>query len=513
MPVQSKVEAQTAPVRENRRFFWVTFLIILVFATWLRFQDLALRPMHNDEGVNFHFVNEINRIGYYPYSHENYHGPSYFYLLKLCTDYFGFSEWAIRFPTALFGVLTIVLLLPLRWMIGGNFVLLSALLIALSASLVFYSRYAIHETIFLFATVWFALAAFLWIESHAAKYIYNALLALALLISTKETWIINVFCVGLGILSLGEWKRHFKALCVQKGHFFYATLLSILCIMALFSAGFTWSDGLREMILAIPQWVKRSDADYGHHKPFSYYGWKVIFPTEIWVVVLLAIGALWGLWRIVRTKAATLFESRNRLPRFLVLWGISSFVVYSYVPYKTPWLVINITLPLILCCAWVLSRIFALQKHGWLSAVFVTAIVCFFAFFQTIYFNFREIYLFGISLPVYEPKPYGEGNPFSYVHTSDGMLELVNEIKEYEKAHGQARILIGVAQYWPLPYYLREEANHVAYLRSDEVRENANRYDIMVVTNTVKWSDPKWRMKYWRLSDVQETNTYFRIKP
>ncbi|MCB0340148.1 MAG: hypothetical protein KDD53_11115, partial [Bdellovibrionales bacterium] len=57
----------------------VAMLCIGYLAYVLRTYEIGLRPLHNDEGVNFYFLQEIGRLGYYPYSHENYHGPLYFY--------------------------------------------------------------------------------------------------------------------------------------------------------------------------------------------------------------------------------------------------------------------------------------------------------------------------------------------------------------------------------------------------------------------------------------------------
>ena len=67
------------------------------------------RPLHSDEGVNFHFVSEVLRTGYYPYSGENYHGSSYFYLATAMVKIFGDSELALRSLSILSGLALILL--------------------------------------------------------------------------------------------------------------------------------------------------------------------------------------------------------------------------------------------------------------------------------------------------------------------------------------------------------------------------------------------------------------------
>ncbi len=105
--------------------------------------------------------------------------------------------------------------------------------------------------------------------------------------------------------------------------------------------------------------------------------------------------------------------------------------------------------------------------------------------------------------------PYGNSNPYSYVHTRDGMLRMVDDLKAYMKKHPDAGVLVGVGGYWPLPYYLRD-LQKIGYERITEPESRADRYDVLILDSTVAWENPGWLRKYYRLSDVQESNTYFR---
>ena len=106
--------------------------------------------------------------------------------------------------------------------------------------------------------------------------------------------------------------------------------------------------------------------------------------------------------------------------------------------------------------------------------------------------------------------PFGPNNPFSYVHTSQGKMDLVAKIKRYWQKDPKAKVLIGVNAYWPLPYYLREKSKQLGYLKTKDVDAYKDEYKIIIVDKTVHWKNPGWEKKYYRLSDVQESNTYFK---
>ena len=124
----------------NRTLFFL--ILIIVSAFLLRCYAIDLRPFHHDEGVNYHFLREMVNRGYYPYLHENYHGPFYFYFAQFIRWGYGDSELSIRMPSIIAG--TGICLLPMFFLSRGVlFVLVSALLLAISPSMIFHSRYAI----------------------------------------------------------------------------------------------------------------------------------------------------------------------------------------------------------------------------------------------------------------------------------------------------------------------------------------------------------------------------------
>jgi len=139
---------------------------ITAIATVVRFYDLALKPLHHDEGVNGFFLTTLFREGAYKYDPANYHGPTLYYIALAFTKVFGLETVPIRASVAIFGVLTVVLVLYFKKYLGSIGSLAAALFIALSPGLVFISRYFIHETFFVFLSLALVLAVLLFIEKQ-----------------------------------------------------------------------------------------------------------------------------------------------------------------------------------------------------------------------------------------------------------------------------------------------------------------------------------------------------------
>src|SRR5690606_22237789 len=123
---------------------------ITTAASFLRFYDLALKPLHHDEGVNGWFLTTLFNQGIYHYDPSNYHGPTLYYISLAFTTVFGLDTIPVRASVAVFGVLTVILLFYLRRYVGDIGALAAAAFVALSPGMVYISRYFIHEILFVF---------------------------------------------------------------------------------------------------------------------------------------------------------------------------------------------------------------------------------------------------------------------------------------------------------------------------------------------------------------------------
>ncbi len=506
------------PFLRSRSFFWFSAIALLVLAAVLRTYNISLRPLHSDEGVNFYFLQRTHELGYYPYSHENYHGPLFFYLAYTLFYLVSSSDLGLRAAAILPSIALVATPLLLISIVSRRLILLSMAAIAVSSSLVFYGRYCIHESLFLLGGTLLAFAVLLWFYKRLPRYHYLSGLSLAILITTKETFIITLFCVFWAFMAMGDWRQVGRDLWQQRRHIIAALLLAVFLILLVFSGGFQWAGGLREMLLAVPQWVGRNESDVGHQKTFWYYS-NIMFgrdladffvnklgfgkqdtrwlgPTEpqLWLALVLPV---YFLIASFKTSWSWLTERSSAYSRFLAVWACTATLVYCFVRYKTPWLIINITLPLSLLAV---ERIIALRQVDIYEKILKLFVVLIFLGFSLGYsreYNFE--------------MPYGRDNPFCYVHSQSGILDLLIDIEDYAKTNPEPRILVGAGQYWPLPYYLRARASSLSYKHLEALDETyfKGNNDILILNSTINVDRPGWLKKYYRTSDVQEVYVYY----
>ena len=165
---QRAPRADAAPFEISDKTWRYCAIGITALGALLRFSFLAIKPFHHDEGVNGFFLTTLVKDGNYRYDPSNYHGPTLYFLTLPWAEIFGLNTIPVRMPMAIFGTLTVVLVLYLRRYLGNLGTLFAALFVALSPGLVFISRYFIHETFFIFLTFALAVAVTMFIEQWEA---------------------------------------------------------------------------------------------------------------------------------------------------------------------------------------------------------------------------------------------------------------------------------------------------------------------------------------------------------
>jgi uncharacterized protein (TIGR03663 family) len=347
-------------------------LAILLLAFALRVYGLDVKPLHHDEGVNGFFLTNLLRQGRYAYDPKNYHGPTLYYITLPFAALAGLHTFLIRLVPSLFGVGVVWLVLALRRYVGSVAALVAALLVAVSPACVFYSRYFIHEMLFVFFTLALVVYALRFRESGATGHLLAASGAAALMFATKETAFISVGTVALAWLTALSWeglsgRRGRHALGAEADGGFArlrregklgaavagAVGLFVFIWIAFYSSFFTnWKGVFWDSFEAFDVWSKTGMSEF-HGKPwYTYAEWLV--KEDVAVLALGAVGA-----------AVALFERRlNRFAVFVAAWGFGLLVAYSIINYKTPWLVLNFVVPLAVAAG------YAVQSFGaWVSSV------------------------------------------------------------------------------------------------------------------------------------------------
>src|SRR5215510_5853377 len=183
----------------------IVFILAVIVAVWLRFDQIGVKPFHHDEGVMSHFLLNLANSGEYKYNPDNYHGPTLFYFALVALRVFGANDFALRFTPALFGVLTVLMVWLLREHLGSVGTPVAAFCMALSPGLVYYSRDFIHEMSFGCFTLAIVIGALRYIETRKFFWLAVMSVSAALLITTKETAIINITVLILAIICASVW--------------------------------------------------------------------------------------------------------------------------------------------------------------------------------------------------------------------------------------------------------------------------------------------------------------------
>ncbi len=439
--------------RKDRVLLLIAFFLPMLIASLIRFWDIDLRPLHSDEGVNSFFLLNLYNNNYYHYDPANYHGPFLYYIGLIPFYVLGISDFSFRLMPVLFGIMVVALLYPLRKRIGKMGLLTTGLLIAVSPANSFFSRDTIHETYLVFFSLAVVVSFFLYSETRKSRYIFFATASLAFIITIKETYIMTfaVYALSLAIaygyeivfFPKGARFRHFKdvfaAFAIDCKKNKYAIGISIgvfLLINFLFySSFFTYYAGIKGILTTLKIWSKTGVHIGGHAKPFIYY-FKVLYKFELPILVLGIAGFYYA------------FRRGNKFTVFVSLWAILIYIIYSLVPYKTPWLILNITLPFTILGGIFVNGIFGIVKKRWHYAIFYPIYVIIFGFFcyQSIMLNFIN----------YDDERY----ELVYVQTKRDVFNLLDRMKSLSNSCGKNMVINVVSkEYWPLPWYLREYKN------------------------------------------------------
>lgn len=332
--------------------------IILLIAVGFRFFVLEQKAVHHDESVNYAFSKKLAEKFHYHYNPSAYHGPFLYFIGLPAYKLFEPSKFVLRMTPALFGVLAVIFMLLMRRTIGTKGALFGGLVLALSPADVYFSRTFIHEIYFACfstATLWSFLE---YTKEPRRKYLFTFFISLAFCFTVKETSAVMVvsmvaafFTTRLYFRGLQEpsdatdnLKLDWKQLWGEKLYVADAMAIGLTIIILLFTSFLTYPRGWFKFFEAFLPWFDTGFKNAGgHSKPFYYFfllGAKYYAP-----IVIPAL--MTGIWSLGKQK-----------PRgvFLFLYGMFMLIIYSSIPYKTPWCLIQIWIPFIALAGYGISK-------------------------------------------------------------------------------------------------------------------------------------------------------------
>jgi uncharacterized protein (TIGR03663 family) len=416
---------------------WIT-TAILAIALLLRVVLLDLKPAHFDEGVNGWFVDQMTRTGYFHYDPTNFHGPLHFYVLFIAQTLLGRHEWVLRLPLALVSTACVALLLAFRPYLGAATCRIAAVCMAVSPGFVFYGRYAIHESWFVFFLMLTAWGLSGLCHFGTRRYLWAASAGVTGLVLTKETYIIHFIAFASGYGVLRWWERYspsapFTA-ATQQWTQRDLTHTAAIClgVIVLFYTGFLldWSS-LTGLVVSLFAWAQTGMIGTTGHEKEPWY-WLTLMGTYEWPAL---VGLVAGLGLAVRGARRTL--------RWLALSGAASFFAYSIVAYKTPWCLIAIVWPFYLVFGAAIVRASELFDR-WVVAVSAGAIIAISAA-TSLRLNFRDY--------------CNEAEPYAYVQSTRDLNKLLTPLRtlvaqDRTNLHLTGYIVLGDVH--PLPWLLAD---------------------------------------------------------
>jgi uncharacterized protein (TIGR03663 family) len=454
----------------SERVWQLSALAILIAGALLRLYRLTVVPLHHDEGVNGNFLVSLVRNGTYQYDPNNYHGPTLYYLSAIIPwltrflggksfgDAYGLTTFNIRLVTAAFGVATIGLVLLLRKRLGNVGALSAATLVAFSPGAVYLSRYFIHESLFVFFALGIVVAALKYYDTGAAVYLILAAISAALMVATKETWIINGPVLLIALITTriyfwlrGKLKRKSKGiepnddesgeslLARFGGPVSIATVALVaftvfIVVNVLFYSSFftNYPKGVNDALQTLSLWRKRT---HEHAHPWwQYISW--LFQEEAIVLIWGGLGALIALWR-----------ADNRFALFIAQLAFGLLAAYSLVGYKTPWISLNFIVPLAVISGYTMNLAYQKLSEFRQPKLFLVpaALILAICSYQLYQLNFVH----------YDDDQY----VYVYAHTRREMLVMIEQIDRVAtqlKTGNDTGIALVSPEYWPLPWYFRD---------------------------------------------------------
>ena len=433
------------------KLHWLVILVAAAVALAFRLPKLERRPMHTDEAVHAVRLGDLLEHGRYDYDPHDYHGPTMYYATVPVARLRGehtlqeLTTTTMRVVPLLFGAGLILLLLCSGHAMERADAAWAALFTAVSPFMVYFSRYYIMEMMFVFFTFAMLLALWRWRQTGKLAWAALAGICAGLMHATKETCIITWFSLAVA-LAVERASRPFES--PTHGRDARATILAIALACAAaaivsvtcFSVFFTDWRGVPQSVLTYLNYAQRGQGSGHEHPWYSYLEWFAWHRTGKLLWTELAVVAL-GIVGIVRA-----FRERLAFGKLLAVYAVVMLIVYSAIPYKTPWSMLSLIHALIL-----LAGIGAadLVKRAPRLALPLLLIAAAHLAFQSVRANSARF-------------ECDERNPCVYSHTSRDAVRLSERLHQIAAVSPNGRsmlVKVMAKEYWPLPWYLRDIPN------------------------------------------------------
>ncbi len=443
------------------------FVLALVAVLASRLPELGERPMHTDEAVQaMIYLDPMLQGQAYTYSGADGHGPVLVQSTRLLCALTGThtivqaTERLLRLTPALYGV-ALLLLLPLMGKgLGRSATAWTALFMAFSPMLAFYSRYYIMEVPLVFFTLAGIAAGWRYSATKNIGWMLVVGACAGAMHATKETFVIQVIAAVLAVIGvnaleyitagtgMGPVTRRTKS----DGHIIHyvaAVLVAGAVSFTLYSDFFRVPGQFFDSFKAYAQYAQRAEGA-GHEKPFFWYLGLLFgrrdsdgfFCGEWPLLALAAVGMVKAL--LVPPKR---YEN-TRLQRFFALYTPALLIGYSLIAYKTPWTILGAEQGVLVLAGIGAATLLSLPLGK------------FYRVFMGLALTVASAWLGGQVWRQNFVAPADPGrNPWVYSHTSPDIFRLVAKVRESAATRPDPKdftvFTVHPEAGWPLPWYFR----------------------------------------------------------
>lgn len=338
---------------------YLPFLALMLLGLVLRFWDLGAKALHHDESLHAFYSWRL-------YDGEGYvhdpmmHGPLLFELNALVYLLFGASDFTARLVPALFGVAVIGMPYFLRHELGRAGAIAASLLFVISPAFLYFSRFIRHDIYVDAFTLLMVVGIFRYLATGNRNWFYTTCTAAALLFATKEDFYISgfipfLFLAGCWFLLRGERRMLFRARVRALGvrPWVVGGAIFLAVNLLLYTTFLTNLQGVCTALVTLPlngcagttgalnYWLSQQDFARGGQPWFYYF---MLLP--LYEFLPLALGLL----------AIVLVRPRQLFFWFCTYWFVAALLIYSWAGEKMPWMLPQITLPLILLAGRLLGQ-------------------------------------------------------------------------------------------------------------------------------------------------------------
>jgi uncharacterized protein (TIGR03663 family) len=439
----------------------VLILAATICAAAVRLPRLQQRPMHGDEAIHAFKLGQLLEEGY-RYDPNEYHGPTLNYLTLIPTwlsraqKFADLGETTLRIVPVFFGVLLVLLLLLMVDGLGRAGSICAAVLTAVSPAMVYYSRYYIQEMLLVCFTFGVIVSGYRYTKNMNIGWILLAGVFLGLMHATKETCVIAFGSMLLALLLTllmggrqnGSVLNTVKA--VKSSHLIAGLIAAVVVSALFYSSFFSNPIGILDSFRTYTTYLNRAGQNQLHIHPWYFYLKMLLYykygTGPVWSEALIVVLAAVGFVIAIRGKG--LVGVNFHLLRFIAFYTLVMTVVYSMIPYKTPWCLLGFLHGMIL-----LAAVGAVGIIKAVPTVLPRLIIALLLLAASVHLCLQAY------LSSY--KYYADSrNPYVYAHPTTDVFTITKRVEQLTEAHPYGlsmpvQVICPGGDYWPLPWYFR----------------------------------------------------------